>query len=168
MVSESTSSVKLNDGEYAIQVGVFHKSKAPENLASVNDLRSEQINNNLYRFTSGKFTEYKSAEKARDGIREQGVKDAFIVLYKNGKSIVASEKTTDLKHEANAVGLSAAKTIQIKPSVPSKEVVYKVQIGAYKKDVPFKMIESYIAINDKGITTQLDDRDLHLFFAGDF
>ena len=73
-----------------------------------------------------------------------------------------------MKHEANAVGLSAAKTIQIKPSVPSKEVVYKVQIGAYKKDVPFKMIESYIAINDKGITTQLDDRDLHLFFAGDF
>ncbi len=166
--AENANNIKLSDGEYAVQVGVFHKSKAPENLASVNDLRSEQINSNLYRFTSGKFSDYKSAELARDGIREQGIKDAFIVLYKNGKSVVASEKTTDLKHEAQPNSLSVAKAIQIKTSVPSKEIVYKVQIGAYKKNVPFNMIESFIAINDKGITTQLDERDLHLFFAGDF
>jgi hypothetical protein len=47
-------------------------------------------------------------------------------------------------------------------------IVYKVQIGAFKNNIPYNAIESFLSIRDKGITRQTDDRGLHIFYAGEF
>ena len=45
-------------------------------------------------------------------------------------------------------------------------LIYKVQIGAYKNDVPYSVIEGYLQITDKGIARETDDRNLNIFYAG--
>ena len=47
-----------------------------------------------------------------------------------------------------------------------EQVYYKVQIGAYKTNIPYNLVESYVSIMDKGITHKTDDRGLHIFYVG--
>ena len=62
--------------------------------------------------------------------------------------------------------VNAVVSVKNTSEVISSGLIFKVQIGAYKNNVPFNLIESYLAISDKGITQQMDERGLHIFYAG--
>jgi hypothetical protein len=172
--------VTTSNTEYAVQVGVYSTSKAPGPIASINDLKVEQINDKLFRYSSGRYPDYNTADSAKKSIIHDGVKDAFIVVYKNGNYEIVKEineplaavketpKETPVETKSSEKEAPVKKNLEIKPVEITNKLVYKVQIGAYKRDIPFNMIESYLALNDKGISTQTDDRELHIFYAGTF
>jgi hypothetical protein len=159
------ASAESTNREYAIQVGVYRNSVAPILIASLNPLQTEEVKSGLFRFTYGHFTDYKQAEVAKQSAIATGVKDAFIVAYRKTGS---TNVTTHAAAKIPAIAVPEEKVeSKIKPeAMPSKGLVYKVQIGAYKKDIPYSLVESFEGIMDMGISKATDANDLHVFYAG--
>ncbi len=167
--------------EYAVQVGVYKTSDVPVKLKSMSPLQYLRTSSNLYKFIFGRYNDHAMAESAKIYAINAGVKDAFIVPYRQGINVNQSAAATDVSavRDASAMKLSRAADKSVKnTSSPNAEieetvtaggqVVYKVQIGAYKSDIPYNLVESYIAIMDKGITHKTDERGLHIFYVGNF
>ncbi len=66
-----------------------------EKLASrysmIKDFETEKTDKNMYRYMTGNFTDYKLAVKYQNELKSKGIKDAFVVAYKNGKRITIQE-----------------------------------------------------------------------------
>ena len=156
--------------EYAVQVGVYRTPKAPSVIASIQPLQTVPAQANLYRFTTGRFPDYISADSAKHLIVLTGIKDAFVVAYKNGVVINSEEfPVTENKIKSGSAENKTAGTVNENASQQASlpgQLIYKIQIGAYKNDVPYNMIESYLNIIDKGITEKTDERGLHIFYVG--
>lgn len=158
--------------EYAVQVGVFRTANVPSGLKTLMPLFTEQINPRLYRFTSDHYSEYASADSMKRIARREGVKDAFIVVYRNGvQSTLASVPPAERKtrplvvNETKPVIKQPIDVSSIDKSV-SEKIVYKVQLGAFKNNIPFSSVVTFLAVADKGITQLTDERGLHIFYAG--
>ncbi len=179
---------KVPDGlvEYAVQVGVYKNSKTPSALNSLLPLNSEQTTTGLYRFTTGRFSNYSSADSMKRVAVTSGVKDAFIVIYRGGKKAGQSEAQQIFKErKSTSISSISPKTIVITatttstPSVTSEnkkesgtiqsgDLVFKIQLGAFRENVPFSAVSSFLLIADKGITQETDARGLHIFYAGQY
>lgn len=186
---ENASSVKksLAAVEYAVQVGVYKTETTPRGLQSLTPLFTEKIRNNLYRFTSDHYVSYASADSMKRIARREGVKDAFIVVYRNGvqsalasvpvaeRSIRTAKKlpvrTTTSTNDSRPV--TSNPVVNIPSTLPvaiasGEKIIYRVQLGAFKNNIPFTAVVSFLNVADKGITQQTDDRGLHIFYAGTF
>jgi len=51
----------------------------------------EDSGSNFYRYLTGNFTDYQQAVKYQNELKAKGIKDAFVVAYKNGKRISLKE-----------------------------------------------------------------------------
>ncbi len=187
---ENASSVKksLAVVEYAVQVGVYKTQTTPRGLQTLTPLFTEKIRNNLYRFTSDHFVSYASADSMKRIARREGVKDAFIVVYRNGvqsalSSVpVAERRTTPSSalpvrttpsQPAETTPVVSNPVVSPKSTLPTaveggEKIIYRVQLGAFKNNIPFTAVVSFLNVADKGITQQTDDRGLHIFYAGTF
>ncbi len=179
--------------EYSVQVGVYKTQTTPKGLQTLSPLFTEKIRTNLYRFTTDHYMSYASADSMKRVARREGVKDAFIVVYRNGvqsalSSVPVAERLTRSTSETSNVAsaslpksasnsaaanplasnVEAAKTSQTFPSAVTTggKIVYRVQIGAFKNNIPFTAVVTFLNIADKGITQLTDDRGLHIFYAG--
>lgn len=173
--------------EYAVQVGVYKTQTTPRGLQTLTPLFTEKIRNNLYRFTSDHFINYASADSMKRIARREGVKDAFIVVYRNGvqsalASVPVSERNTrstiaipepvvsqpEEKTESKSTPSANTNTLPAFPSatITGGAIIYRVQLGAFRNNIPFTAVVSFLNVADKGITQQTDDRGLHIFYAG--
>ena len=88
---------------YTIQVGVYSKPVAAALLQNVNPLNSELTETNKIRYTSGQFSNMADAVIKRDEVRKQGITDAFITAYYNGKRLTLSEADLLLKEKGAGI-----------------------------------------------------------------
>jgi hypothetical protein len=88
---------------FTVQVGVYSKPVAAALLQNVNPLNSELTETNKIRYTSGQFNNMADAVKKRDEIRTQGIVDAFVTAYYNGKRITLSEADLLLKEKGAGI-----------------------------------------------------------------
>ncbi|MCD4745754.1 MAG: outer membrane beta-barrel protein [Bacteroidales bacterium] len=76
---------------YRVQIlALLHNKVSPEALKDIYKVEKD-INEEKYerwrKYTVGDFTSIKEAEKYRDLMKEKGITDAFVVIYKNGERI---------------------------------------------------------------------------------
>jgi hypothetical protein len=76
---------------YTVQVGVYSNTKVPEQLAGIRPLNSERTAQGYIRYTSGVYTTFEEAVARRRALVNQGVSDAFITAYSDGKRISVGE-----------------------------------------------------------------------------
>jgi cell division protein FtsN len=168
--------------EYAVQVGVFRSTVVPTGLRTLMPLFTEKIRTNLFRFTTDHYVDYAAADSMRRIARNEGVKDAFIVVYRNGvqsalSSVPLAERKVRITSTSNQIATtnSAASQNQdvtrnnstsVATATGDEKVTYKVQLGAFKNNIPFSSVVSFLSVADKGITELTDDRGLHIFYAG--
>lgn len=69
---------------FSVQIGVFKNYVPSERLWDFEPVYYELIEGDLIRYISGKFKTYGEAKKMKYKINKQGVKDAFIVKYRDG------------------------------------------------------------------------------------
>ena len=81
---------------FTVQVGVYGKPSRNTILNTYSDLHVEKLQNGQIRYTSGKFQTIADVIKQRDFCRANGIPDAFITAYKNGKRITVPEAKKEL------------------------------------------------------------------------
>jgi hypothetical protein len=79
-----------------VQIGVYGKPSRNTILNTYSDLHVEKLANGLIRYTSGKFQIMADVITQRDFVRANGIPDAFITAYKNGKRITVPEAKKEL------------------------------------------------------------------------
>ncbi len=142
---------------YTIQVGVYSKPVTSKQLFNIEPLYTETLNAGLKRYSSGAFTDINSALKAKEEIVAKGIKDAFIIVFKDGKRVTGSEISNN--SVAPKVGTEA---------ISGKGIVFKVQIGAYKGEVPIKVANKFIGVSSKGVDITKDEKGMSIYSVGNF
>jgi Cys-tRNA synthase (O-phospho-L-seryl-tRNA:Cys-tRNA synthase) len=79
-----------------VQIGVYGKPSRNSVLNTYTDLHVEKLPNSQIRYTSGKFQTLADVIKQRDFCRANGIPDAFITAYKNGKRMTVPEAKKEL------------------------------------------------------------------------
>lgn len=88
---------------YTVQVGVYSKPVASEDLFNITPLNSELTSNGYIRYTSGMFPDLNLAQSQRQVVINSGVADAFITAYYNGSRISISEAKALVEREGPSV-----------------------------------------------------------------
>lgn len=162
--------------EYTVQIGVYRSANPPSAISQFENLQSQSIRNGLYRFTSGRFSNRIDAEAARRSAVSAGVKDAFVTKYSAGNAVEASVAPTRVVLKSQPE--PSASLLQNENSTPSSQetissinkngIVFKIQIGAFKENVPMDKVQSILKIASMGLSNEIDSRGLHIFYAGNF
>jgi gas vesicle protein len=71
---------------FKVQIGAF-RNKELAKYFNNNGSFDGEVDNSLERYTLGVFTDYWEADKFKKYLREMGVKDAWIVSYKDGSRV---------------------------------------------------------------------------------
>ena len=166
----------IGELEYSVQVGVYRTANPPVILNSLEPIYTEALSKGLYRFTSGRYPERADAETAKDRAIGVGISDAFVVAVRGTKSVALpslTRNTVNPPKEAPFIASTEPVKSEVSPdiktsSVPQTGLRFKVQLGAFKQNVPFETVETFLKISDKGIVRVTDDRGLNIFYAGDF
>jgi hypothetical protein len=97
-----------------------------------------------------------------------GLKDAFVVAFKDGKRITGRGlKSLTVAMPALPEKNAKDNTISI-PKDQVGNVTYKVQIGAFQETVPVDVVNTLVSISSKGITQETDSNGLKIYYAGEF
>lgn len=164
---------------YTIQIGVFSRAVTSTQLYNISPLNSEKTDTGFIRYTTGRFDDAAKAESAKNSIAQKGITDAFVISYFNGKRISLAAAKTMIDTQGKEI-LSKDKqeyTSTIPDASPSEgkttnntsasTIVFKVQIGAFKGEVPINVANKMLAISEKGIET-FKENDMKIYVAGKF
>ena len=148
--------------EYAVQVGVYKTNVVPKKLQPLIPLNAEAYKNDLYRFTTGHFALRSLADSMRLVAVNTGVKDAFVIIYKGSRR--AGESYSSIKgNKTNAVVTTAVNS----STLPTTgEVVFKVQIGAYRSDLTEAKLSALKTQCGAELSQSVNTIGLHLIYAG--
>jgi len=76
---------------FTVQVGVYSKPVALDKLFNLNELNSERTETGKIRYTTGRYADTEQARVRKERSVSQGVKDAFVTAYLNGRRIPVQE-----------------------------------------------------------------------------
>ena len=72
---------------FKVQIGAFRNKDLSKYFGSSDNFGGEVDSDGTQRYTLGNFTDYWQADKFKKYLREMGVKDAWIVPYKDGRRV---------------------------------------------------------------------------------
>ncbi|MDP4267854.1 MAG: SPOR domain-containing protein, partial [Bacteroidota bacterium] len=173
---------------YTVQVGVFKRKIRPEEHYNLDSLHYKNMPNGNLRYYSGIFFRGRTALSARQRIINKGVKGAFVVAFNNGNQINLDDALR-LEQPTNQLAPAQQQIVKTEPTVkkmkteevnnlvnisntaklniPEGKIIYKIQIGAYKNEVPVEVVNLMLKIVNKGIE-QSKSNDMTIYLAGTF
>ncbi len=129
---------------YRVQLGAFNIKISKEAFGSLNQIEEVKGNDGLYRYYSGVYNNKEDAAKHKIEVLSKGYSNSYIVAFNEGKRISLEEAGFDVKESYDDVVEES--------SVPTKEAItkglikFKVQIGAYKNDIPTDVLDVYLQL----------------------
>jgi len=181
--TSSNAKVKANnikaksDLLYTVQIGVYKKPVSHSRLYNLSPIYEDVTQYGFIRYTTGIFSDVSTAGIEKDRIRKLGIKDAFVTAYYNGKRISISEANKLKAANVNTENSVDVNLPQVKTeTLPKEETVadiskinYKVQIGAYKTQVPISNVKSFLSVSrTKNLVQFVDDRGYTVFAIGNY
>jgi cell division protein FtsN len=172
--SSSMSLSQLDGFFYAVQIGVYGSPRTSERLFGITLLIEDRMANGYYRYLTGTFTTLAEANEARDRIRANGVPDAFVVVYRNGAKISVREAQNFIAAGESPFASGITAKSEVSEGLDeqrlrrAENVFYKVQLGAYRNQVPVEVVNAFIAIAQEGIQIITDSQGLTIYLAGKF
>ncbi len=147
---------------FRVQIGAFTKPLSPSIFKAVPDLLAIKGDDGITRYYSGAFTDIYQASERKIKMLDLGFDGAFVVAYQGGSrkslndigvEVIGKDNTTD-----------ESKDIE-KTSIDKSKVRYKVQVGAFKNEVPTDMLNKYLSI---GGVVPFKEGGLTKYISGDF
>ncbi|MBU0765291.1 MAG: hypothetical protein KJ607_10700, partial [Bacteroidetes bacterium] len=133
---------------YTVQIGVYRNNVTKEQLLNLDPIYKDVINTDMIRYTTGIFTDEAQARRERDRIRQLGIPDAFVIAYRDGQRMNVGEARRIIEDQGRGAytteggnASSAGRT-----TAGSAEVYYRVQIGAYKNEVPTGVVSQFLTV----------------------
>jgi len=163
----------LNGFFYSVQVGVYARPVTSAQLFNISPLNDEKMANGYYRYISGTFQNVKDAIAAKNEIVRKGVTDAFVVAYNNGKQISLVEARglagNNITPPQNNNPVITNNTETATSSDDKTGIEFKVQLGAFAKDVPIEVVNKLLElVTGNGLEHGKNDEGLTVFTTGHF
>lgn len=166
---------------YTVQVGVYSKPVSLGEIYNIQPLNVERTGLGYTRYTSGQFSDILDAEEHKTYVIDQGIADAFITAYYQGKRISVEKAQTIMLTEPDAT--SDRQTAQFSISEPLKELDsdtvnnspnlisstnplkreeiirnadagdlrYVIYLGTYQDNIPNEVATALLEYSDAGI-----------------
>ena len=136
---------------YSVQVGAFRGVPDGASLSKLGTLTREDAGTDGWlRLFSGRFATEGEAARHRDGLRSDGRKDAFVVVYINGRRIPLLEASTTATGGLPDMGTESAPT-EVSVGLPetssnSSNVVaqWRVELGEYASTIPVRLANAIL------------------------
>ncbi len=138
---------------YGVQIGAFIKPRFAKDFKNLKNVEVYIDNNGVFRYVIGRFVYRSQAEKLLAYVREVGYQDAFIADINS---------TDNFEEEVVRVNNQS-----IKREI-SGDVDFKVQIGAFKEDIPEDIMRIYLQFDNINEDIQKDLTVLTLGEYGDY
>lgn len=135
---------------YGVQVGAYIKPKFSTDFDDLKNVEVYVDNNGVFRYVIGRFAYKSQAEKLLEYVKEVGYQDAFLV------DISSTNKYTDEVVRVN--------NESIKRKITGK-VEFKIQIGAFKEEIPDDIMKIFLQFDD---IEEVIQKDLTIFTLGSF
>ena len=137
-LAKATSSTDVNGVFYSVQVGAFSKPLTADNTLNVTPLVVSRVNN-LFKYSTGIYKSIEDAGAKKADLLDNGVPDAFIIAYSNGKAIPLDQATS-----TNPDRVVAYKNPDI----------YYIDMGTYQDSVPKSMTEALLSLKNMNIRSR--------------
>lgn len=129
----SNDLLKVGGVFYTVQVGVFRSPRVTSDLKGVGPLMTEKLNNGLLRYTTGVYRDFNSANQRKQSVRDQGIKDAFVIAY-NGTQKITASAARELEGSSSTAG-NTENSNELGSDNSTDKVVFMVQVGAYRTPI---------------------------------
>lgn len=130
---------------YTVQVGVYSKPVPAKDLYNIAPLNSEKLSNGKIRYTTGVYNNLPEASVRKDGAVRQGVYDAFVTAYYNGKRISLSEAEQIFAQSGPAV-LAVSNALGDESAKPGN--YFEVYIGTFSNQVPADIAKAMLYMEE--------------------
>ncbi len=127
--------------EYAVLLGVYKTGISPELMTkflSIGDIRTTNLPDSTTAYTAGKYFNYDEAAKRKDQfLKSDSLREAKVVYFKDGKMFEANGPEAGEEKIASSGnnGNKNSSSIFGSPDYNSDEVVFRVQLGAYRRQL---------------------------------
>lgn len=159
--SSATSAPEVSDNDeiyYTVQIGAYSRSLTASEESKASPVQKETLSNGINRYYSGQFSDFQSALEHSEKMDLVGFKGAFVVGFKNGQKVPLSE-----------LGKGAARKSTNSPAqteTVQADLVYKIQLGVFKDDVPFDLLQKFAQI--QGVEQEVTKEGITRYTAGKF
>jgi cell division protein FtsN len=156
------SSENANDLLFRVQLGAFSKKLPPNSFNGLKNIIEIKADDGLYKYLyNGAYkTMQEAASKKVDLAIDYGVKDAFVVAFKDGKRIALN--TAGVVTTQQETDIVVPKVVNY-----SKEnIKFKVQIGIYKNQLPTEVLSKFMEIGN--VDQKAVENGLTRYSAGEF
>ena len=151
---------------YTVQIGVFSREIKKGSIYDMQPLNVERTTSGLLRYSVGKYDNLDAANKRKAEINTAGIADAFVIAYKGGQRIAVA----DAQAAGTAAGANTTVTATKNNSaatVNAANITFKVQVGAYAKDVPVETTTLFFNLPAK-VEYYKDAGGITIFNVGNF
>jgi hypothetical protein len=173
---------------YTVQVGVYRTLVNSRTLNGLAPLYYDTLRNRNIRYSVGIFNNRAEANEAKNYCVNAGVKDAFVIPFFN-KRRISLEQAAEIERTQGHAAFVSGTLVNQKAfknnnnsttdntnnttnfddsSVSATEVVIKVQIGVFRKDVPVETLNLFLQLAPKGIDVSKSEDGLTTYSIGKF
>ena len=131
-IQTKTQDYTTTNSLYGVQVGAFIEPKFIRDFENLKNVEVYLDENGVFRYVVGRLIYPTQAEKLLEYVKEVGYADAFIVDINSGLQF--KEEVVTINNQP------------IKMDIRGK-VDYRVQIGAFKEEIPDEMVKNYLTID---------------------
>ncbi len=156
---------------YSVQVGVYGHPVTSAQLFDITPLYDRKLASGNILYISGTFQSVKDAMAAKNEIVNKGIKDAFVVAYNDGKELTIYEARNLATNNAAPLANTTATTANLTTTTSADKtgIVFKVQLGAFTKDVPAEVVNQLLdLVATNGLEHGKNDEGLTVYTTGNF
>lgn len=157
-IKPSVNKVDMTGLVFKVQVGAFKNTIDESRFSSISNLSKESTSTGVVRYFGGEYMDYKEALDRSSQLDSKGFKGAFVVPYRNGKRISLTELDLGPSRRVSKPSNSGVSF--------SSDLIYRVQLGVFEKDVPFELLSVYLKVS--GLDQNVDNQGRTTYYAGSF
>ncbi len=141
---------------YRVQIGAFNVKISNDAFGKIDDIEVVKGDDGLYRYYTGAFTNKEEAINHKISILEKGYSGAIVTVFKEGRRISLEEAGFEVINEVP--GEMDAESEPTEKILTDGLVKYRVQVGAYKNDIPTSVLDAYLNLGD--VLPRLDNKTM--------
>lgn len=133
------SRAALMKNVYRIQLGAFKTDLDKNIYANVPDIVAVEFSDGITRYYHGSFKTYEEAASAKIAMLGEGFDDAWVVTFRNGERKNIRDAGATVVNEDAMLN---------DPDFDPTAVKFRVQIGAFTKELPSDVLQNMVTLDD--------------------